>query len=164
MKKSISALLSILVLVPALAACTPAAPATTSGSASGTTTAVTVAVEKEMVMISPAEAAEFVGKEGYTILDIRKAADFEKSKIKGSIGADMDAAVQGDTEAGLAKIKEATKDLNDTLVLVCYSGKRYAQVTTNALNKLGYDMSKVVTIEGGFNEFIKVKPELVETK
>lgn len=163
MKKSISVLLSVLILVPALAACSPAAPAT-SGSAGGTTAAVTVAVEKEMKFVSAADAAELVGKEGYTILDVRKAADFEASKIQGSVNVDMDASVQGDTAAGEAKIKEFTKGVSNNLVLVCYSGKRYAQVTTNALSKLGYDMSKVVTLEGGFKEFSKVKPELVESK
>ena len=167
MKKSISAILAVLVLVPALAACTPAAPATTAGgstTAGTTTAAVTVPVGLEMKLIPVAEAADYVGKEGYTFLDIRKKADYDKSRIKGAISADMDASVQGDTAAGVATIKEVAKDLKGTVILVCYSGKRYAQVTTDALNEIGFDMSKVVTLEGGFKEFSAAKPELVEGK
>ena len=33
---------------------------------------------------------------------------------------------------------------------MAYSGKRYAQAATNVLSALGYDMSKVYTLEGGF--------------
>lgn len=56
----------------------------------------------------------------------------------------------------------ATEGVDDTLVLVCYSGKKYAQATTNTLSKLGYDMSKVYTLEGGFNGWVETYPDTVE--
>ena len=92
-----------------------------------------------------------LGDEGYLVVDVRKAADYETAHIPGAISADMDAAVNGDTAAGVETMTAATKDVDDTLVLVCYSGKKYAQAATNALSQIGYDMSKVYTLEGGFN-------------
>ena len=66
------------------------------------------------------------------------------------------------TEAGKATMKAATEGLDDTLILVCYSGKKYAQAATNALSANGYDMSKVFTLEGGFNNWSEVQPDHVE--
>ena len=40
------------------------------------------------------------------------------------------------------------------------SGKRYAQAATNALSAIGYDMSKVYTLEGGFTAWSEKFPEL----
>ena len=56
----------------------------------------------------------------------------------------------------------ATRGMDDTLILICYSGKRYAQATTNVLAALGYDMSKVYTLEGGFTAWSEAYPENVE--
>ncbi len=95
-------------------------------------------------------------------MDIRKAADYETAHITGAVSADMDAAVNGDTEAGKATMKAATEGLDDTLILVCYSGKKYAQAATNALSANGYDMSKVFTLEGGFNNWSEAQPDHVE--
>ena len=67
----------------------------------------------------------------------------------------MDAAKEGDFNAGVSTMQVATRDMDDTLVLVCYSGKRYAQATTNVLSALGYDMSKVYTLEGGYKAWTK---------
>ena len=40
--------------------------------------------------------------------------------------------------------------------------KTYAQATTNVLSALGYDMSKVYTLEGGFNAWSETYPDNVE--
>lgn len=135
MKKTLSVLLA-LIMVFAMAACGQNnTPATN---------------DVEMKYMSADETAAIVGTEGYTIIDLRKAADYEAGHIVGSISVDMDAAVNGDTAAGEAAMKAAVEGKSDTLVLVCYSGKKYAQAGTNALSALGYDMSKVFTLEGGF--------------
>ncbi|MBQ1948527.1 MAG: rhodanese-like domain-containing protein [Treponema sp.] len=84
-----------------------------------------------------------------TFFDVRKAVDVQMATIPGTLAYDMDAAKEGDFNAGLATMMEATKDLDKNIVVICYSGKRYAQATTNALSALGYDMSKVFTLEGG---------------
>ena len=116
----------------------------------------------EMQYITAAEALELIGAEGYTFFDVRKAADYATAHIPGAVGADMDAAKEGDFAAGVATMQVATRGMDDTLILICYSGKRYAQATTNVLSALGYDMSKVFTLEGGFNGWSEAYPDSVE--
>ena len=96
------------------------------------------------------EAAALLEDDSYVFFDVRKAADSSAATIPGALAYDMDAAKEGDFNAGIATMLEATKDLDKNIIIVCYSGKRYAQATTNALSALGYDMSKVYTLEGGF--------------
>ena len=116
----------------------------------------------EMQYITAAEALELIGAEGYTFFDVRKAADYATAHIPGAVGTDMDAAKEGNFAAGVAAMQVATRGTDDTLILVCYSGKRYAQATTNVLSALGYDMSKVYTLEGGFTAWSEAYPENVE--
>ena len=88
----------------------------------------------------------------YLVLDVRKAADFEAGHIPGAVNADMDAAKDGDNESGIANMKAALGDpakVDQKIVLVCYSGKRYAQAGTNVLAALGANMDNVYTLEGG---------------
>ncbi len=165
MKKTIAALLSVLVLVPALAACTPTATVTTTAAPSAATTAAAPAANKvEMKKISAADAAALIGKPGYKFIDLRKAADVAISTVKSAVPADLSAAVEGDTASGIAALKEVTNGSADQLVLVCYTGNKYAQAATDALSAIGYDMSKVVTLDGGFKEFSASQAALVEKK
>lgn len=103
-----------------------------------------------MKYITPDEAAKVLGTEGYTFIDLRKAADYATSRIPGSILADMEAAAGGDAESGIANLKAISGELKGELILICYSGRAYAQAGTNALATMGYDMEKVRTLEGGF--------------
>lgn len=116
----------------------------------------------EMQYMTVEEAAEKAGADGYTFFDVRKAADYAEGHIPGAVSADMDAAKEGDFNAGVSTMQVATRDMDDTLVLVCYSGKRYAQATTNVLSALGYDMSKVYTLEGGFTKWSETYPDQIE--
>ena len=115
-----------------------------------------------MQYITPAEAKEVLDDEGYVFFDLRKTADSSVSTIPGAEAWDMDAAKEGDAEAGKATMTEATEGLDKNIILICYSGKRYAQATTNALSAIGYDMSKVYTLEGGFTAWSETYPELVD--
>jgi len=90
-----------------------------------------------------------VGDENYVFFDVRKAEDSAKATIPGAAAHDMDAAKEGDFAHGVATMQLATRGLDKNIILVCYSGKRYAQASTNVLSALGYDMSKVFTLEGG---------------
>ena len=147
MKKIISLLL-IAVMMLSLVACgnkAPEAPATT---------------DVAMQYIKAEEAKELLDSDEYVFFDIRKAADSSSNSIPGAQAWDMDAAKEGDAEAGKATMTEATKDLDKKIILVCYSGKRYAQAATNALSAIGYDMTKVFTLEGGFTNWSEVYPEL----
>ena len=147
--KKLIAMLLVLAMALSLVAC---------GGASAP--AETPAADVAMQYITADEAKELVGNDEYVFFDVRKAADSSANSIVGAQAWDMDAAKEGDAEAGKATMKKATEGLDKKLILVCYSGKRYAQATTNALAAIGYDMSKVYTLEGGFNNWSEKLPEL----
>ena len=73
-----------------------------------------------------------------------------------AIAADMDACKGGDFQNGVDTMKAALKDATGSesgadkkLVLICYSGKTYAQAGTNVLSVIGANMDNVFTLEGG---------------
>ena len=154
--KKLYAVLLAMVMVLSLAACSQNAANNAGSGDEGESQNV------EMQYMTVEELNDVLGTDGYVILDVRKAADYETSHIPGAVSADMDAAVNGDTAAGEETMTAATEGLDDTLVLVCYSGKKYAQASTNALSAIGYDMSKVYTLEGGFNAWTETYPDNVE--
>ena len=154
--KKLYAVLLAMVMVLSLAACSQNA-ANNAGSGDEVESQ-----NVEMQYMTVEELNDVLGTAGYVILDVRKAADYETSHIPGAVSADMDAAVNGDTAAGEETMTAATEGLDDTLVLVCYSGKKYAQASTNALSAIGYDMDKVVTLEGGFTAWTETYPDNVE--
>ena len=149
MNKRIISLLLVIVMALSLVAC--GAPAATEAPA---------ADNVPMQYIKHDEAKELLESDEYVFFDIRKAADSTANSIPGAFAWDMDAAKEGDAEAGKATMTEATKGLDKKIILVCYSGKRYAQAATNALSAIGYDMTKVFTLEGGFTNWSEVYPEL----
>lgn len=153
MNKRIISLLLVIAMALSLVACgAPAAEAPASTEAA--------ADNHPMQYIKAEEAKELLNDAGYVFFDIRKAADSEANSIPGAQKWDMDAAKEGDAEAGKATMTEATKGVDQKIILVCYSGKRYAQAATNALAAIGHDMSKVYTLEGGFTNWSEVYPEL----
>lgn len=107
--------------------------------------------EKSMEYITPEDASAKLSDSNTLFIDVRKAEDFNKSSIPGTINADMDKAKDGDNQSGIDAITALNLDSKGgkDIILVCYSGKRYAQAATNILNYVGYDMSKVKTLEGG---------------
>ena len=148
--KRIISLLLVLVMALSLAACGAKAPEATEAPAA----------DVAMQYIKADEAKTLLENDEYVFFDIRKAADSSANSIIGALAYDMDAAKEGDTEAGKATMKKATEGLDKKIILVCYSGKRYAQAATNALSAIGYDMSKVYTLEGGFTNWSETLPEL----
>ena len=151
MKKFIAMLL-VLAMALSLVAC---------GGASAPAATEAPAADVAMQYITADEAKALVENDEYVFFDVRKAADSATSTIPGAQAWDMDAAKEGDAAAGQATMKKATEGLDKKIILVCYSGKRYAQASTNALAAIGYDMSKVYTLEGGFNGWSEKFPELV---
>lgn len=154
MKKNLAFLMSLLMLLVIAAGC--AQPAASAPSEEAT-------ADVPMAYMTADELEAVLGTDGYLVMDVRKAADYAAAHIPGAVSVDMDAAVQGDIEAGTATMKAAIEGVDDTLVLVCYSGKKYAQASTNILSSLGYDTSKVFTLQDGFNNWSEVKPDLIET-
>ena len=134
-------------------------------AAADTASAEIVAPEAdvEMQYITVEDASANLESDDYTFIDVRKAEDYATSHIPGAISADMDAAKNGDFDAGVATMQEVLNSgVDNNLVLICYSGKTYVQATTNVLSALGYDMSKVYTLEGGFNAWSETYPDNVE--
>ena len=126
------------------------------------TPAVTApASDIEMQYITPDEAAALLDSDEYVFFDVRQAADYQVAHIPGAEGFDMDAAKNGDFAAGVATMELAIKNLDKKIILICYSGKRYAQASTNVLSALGYDMTKVFTLEGGFTGWSETYPDQV---
>ena len=154
--KKLYAVLLAMVMVLSLAACSQNAANNAGSGDEGESQNV------EMQYMTVEELNDVLGTDGYVILDVRKAADYETSHIPGAVSVDMDAAKNGDSAAGEETMTAATEGLDDTLVLVCYSGKKYAQASTNALSAIGYDMDKVVTLEGGFTAWTETYPDNVE--
>lgn len=116
--------------------------------------------ELQMQYISQDDAAAKLNDDGYVFLDLRKAADYEQGHIPGAISADMDAAKGGDAQSGITNMTKALEEKTNSatgadkkLVLICYSGKSYAQAGTNILGAMGADMNNVYTLEGGMKAY-----------
>ena len=106
MNKRIISMLLVLVMVLGLVACgTPAQNDTPTGDVA-------------MQYITPEDAKELLEDDGYVFFDIRKAADSSVSTVPGAQAWDMDAAKEGDAEAGKATMTEATKGLDKKIILV----------------------------------------------
>ena len=135
---------------------------TTDDSSNGTETTITAPAENvAMQYITPEEASALLEDENYVFFDVRKAADYATAHVPGALGYDMDAAKEGDFDAGVATMQKAVEGVDENIILVCYSGKRHAQAATNVLSAMGHDMSKVYTLEGGFTAWSETYPENV---
>lgn len=161
MRKLFASFLALL-LVFSLAACASDGQTSESGGQASENTGKETG-DVTMQYMTAEEALAVLNTEGYTFIDLRAAADYEEAHIPGSILISMKDAVDGDTAAGEDAMKTGTAGISDTLILICYSGKSYAQAGTNALSAIGYDMSKVYTLEGGFNNWKEVNPNFVES-
>ena len=106
MKKILSILL-VLAMALSLAACGAKAPAEAP------------AADVAMQYIKAEEAKTLLENDEYVFFDIRKAADSSTNSIPGAECWDMDAAKEGDAEAGKATMTEATKGLDKKIILVC---------------------------------------------
>ncbi len=119
--------------------------------------------ENQMQYVKAEEVKKDIEGDGqYLLIDVRKAEDYEKGHIKGTVASDMDKAnKEGDKEDGVAKMKATLKEAtgsetgkDDTkVVLVCYSGKSYAQAATDALVSMGFNKDNIYTLEGGMKDW-----------
>lgn len=124
----------------------------------------------------------------YVFLDVRKAEDYAKGHVDGLASADLDgvkdiindnngdmakakAADQAAMDQAIANIKAAVKEQtgseevtpDKTYVLMCYSGKSYAQAGTDILiNELGIPADKVKAAEGGMKAWEKAGQEYTD--
>lgn len=143
--------------IAALAGCSSSQPASSDTAEKSDEAVEQIELETvEMQKMSAADLEANLDNEDYLVVDVRKAADYDAGHIPGAVSADLDAAVNGDNATGVASLTaallEATGSENGegkTMVLVCYSGNKYAQAGTDILNYLGADMGNVYTLDGG---------------
>ena len=116
--------------------------------------------QMQYVSLEDLKADIEAGSGEYIILDNRKLEDYNKSHVKGSVAADVDAANKGgDDAAGIVNLKAALTEAtgNETgnpdakYALVCYSGKSYAQKATDLLIEMGVSADQIYTLEGGIS-------------
>ena len=138
--------------IAALAGCSSSQPASSDTAEKSDEAVEQIELETvEMQKMSAADLEANLDNEDYLVVDVRKAADYDAGHIPGAISADLDAAVNG-VASLTAALLEATGSENGegkTMVLVCYSGNKYAQAGTDILNYLGADMDNVYTLDGG---------------
>src|SRR5262245_16802979 len=91
--------------------------------------------------VSPSEAAQ-LRKNGTVLIDVREAADFEKSHAAGAIHLS-----KGVIEM---KIERQAPDLGASIVCYCGGGNRSA-LTADNLQKMGY--TNVSSMAGGFKSW-----------
>ncbi len=159
MKKKIVALLFASVIsLSMLGGCTQTAPAETT-EAPATTEEAAPAAEAEKQYMTPEQVKDAMSTtEDYLLLDLRKAEDFKAGHIISAVSSDLDATVSNNDDAtSLNNIKAALTEAtgsedgaNKKLVLLCYSGKRYAEAGHRLLNEMGVDNSRIFILEGGY--------------
>lgn len=90
----------------------------------------------------------------YVVFDVRKKADYDTEHIKGSVSADVDSIVSNQDNApakeNIEKALAETDVEGKKFVLLCYSGKRYAEAATGLLKEAGIDAANIYTLEGGY--------------
>lgn len=105
------------------------------------------------------------GNDGYIILDVRKKEDYDAEHIKGAFSGDVDSIVNAENrDLATGNIKAALKEATGSeegnkdskYVLVCYSGKRYAQGATGILAELGIPKENIYTLEGGNKNWVEL--------
>ena len=113
-----------------------------------------------MKYISVEEVKEAVeaGSDEYVLLDVRQKEAYDEAHIKGSQDADVhEANKNGDDESGKENLKAGlqaatgseTGNPDDKYVLICNSGKSYAQKATDLLIEMGVSPDQILTLEGG---------------
>ena len=90
----------------------------------------------------------------YVVVDVRKKTDYDTEHIKGSISADVDSIVSNEDNApAKANVEAALEEVGSKdkkFVLLCYSGKKYAQAATGLLKEAGVSADNIYTLDGGY--------------
>lgn len=148
MKKALSLLMILLVLSSLMVGCAKDAEAVVEENPN----------PMQYVQIETIKDQLQAGTDEYIVLDVRKAEDYATSHIANAINADQHAAnKEGDDATGIEHLKAALNEAtgnelgtdNSKYVLVCYSGKSYAQKGTDLLIEMGVSKDSIYTLEGG---------------
>ncbi len=103
------------------------------------------------------------------IIDVRKVEDYEMAHMPKAYNADMEKALDGNTEEGVEAMTKALEDATGSstggdkdIVLVSYSGDEYDQVGVDVLVSMGVSEDRIYTLEGGMEAWEKEFPDDVE--
>lgn len=112
------------------------------------------AVQYQYMKAEDLKTAISENKGDYVVFDVRKKADYDTEHIKGAISADVDSIVSnndnGPAKENIEKALSETDVKGKKIVLLCYSGKRYAEAATGLLKDAGIEASSIYTLEGGY--------------
>lgn len=162
-KKVLSLLLVLLLSVSLMSACGQQAAET---PAPAETPAATEAPKEEggFSYVTPQEAVDASKTNEVHILDIRDWKNYVAGKVPNSewnpIFPLEDTALEGQMEA---YAKEKLSD-GKKIYIVCNSGKRGAEKTTEILKNAGIDASLIFTVEGGAKALANIKDGLITNR
>ena len=171
MKKLLVSIFALTLIIGILAGCSSGTSSSASSGSPSESVTTAETTEAQYITTEALKGDIDAGNSDLVILDVRKQADFETGHIKGAISADMDAAKSGDMANGETTMKKALTEATGSdngsgkeLVLVCYSGKAYAEAATNVLKTIGADMKKVFTLQGGMKAWDAAYPNSTVTE
>ncbi len=148
-KKYISLFLVIVMIASVFAGCS-------DNQAKQTPSEGSQQAEEDYQYITADELKTIVSEDNsdYVVLDVRKKADYDTEHVKGSISADVDSIVSNENnDPAKANVDTALEEIGSKdkkFVLLCYSGKRYAQAATGLLKDAGVSADNIYTLEGGY--------------
>lgn len=162
--KGLSRIFAVAMSFTLMAGCTNnpagATAAQASSGAAASTAAATAAAAQDPQYLSREEVKYMITAihDDYVLLDVRKAADYVIGHIINAVSADLDSAVSNQNDgpaidnlkAALLKATGKADGGDKKLVLLCYSGNRYAQNGTRLLQGLGIPNSRIFTLKGGY--------------
>lgn len=99
--------------------------------------------------------ADMAGDNKFVYIDLRAAADRDAGFVGGTVSAPCKDVEDSVAEENLKGVIEANPD--KAYVLICYTGNKFANIATTIMrDKLGVPESRIITLEGGNTELIKV--------
>lgn len=159
MKKKIVTLL----VVSAMAAAMVTGCGNSGSSDSRTKTTESKSEDGEYQYVSAADTVK-AAKAGNThVLDVRTWEDYVSGRIADSEWCPIFPLEDESLEDGMADYAEKLKDGKD-IYIVCNSGQKGAQKTTEVLEGAGIDAAKIYTVEGGAKELANVKGALTSNR
>lgn len=133
---------------------------TTSESESSSTEASTEDSNGEYQFVSPEDTVSFAKDKTGHVLDVREWDNYVAGRVNNSEWCPIfpleDEALADEMEA---YAKDNLSDGKD-IYIICNSGQKGAQKTTEVLEKAGIDSSKIYTVEGGAKALGSVKGAL----
>lgn len=109
----------------------------------------TVKVENGYQYIPATEAVEIAKKGEAHIIDVREWDNYVEGRLVNSVWAPIFPLEDTELETKMEDFAKANLSDDKEIYIVCNSGKRGAEKTTDILKEVGIDSSLIFTVEGG---------------